>query len=360
MSTKQEDTMTEIISKDIEAQADETAPLIPTDIDVGLTTEQVQASLEKYGPNDIPVPETPLYVLFLRQFTGFLPLLIEIAAIVSLAAQDYTDFAIIAGILLINALLGFREEYHAKKSLEEVSGSLTSEIAVRRNGKTQTIDTKELVPGDICFLVGGAVVPADVKWLRGDIMSIDTAALTGEPLPRKYPSDDYGDILLSGTTVKAGECYGQIIATAENTEIGRAQADVLKDKSIRIVSVFQTKIMTVVQVLVSASLVIVVAVLLVDGLHWGGFDTNTRETILSALSIMIASIPVALPLVLQVNLALGASFLAKEHHAIVTSIPALQDIASMSILCSDKTGTLTSKHINSSLSLSLSLSLWCN
>ena len=221
------------LSKDIEAQLEERAPLIQTDFDAGLTTEQVQKSLEQYGPNEIPVPDTPLYVLFLRQFTGFLPLLIEIAAIVSLAAQDYTDFGIILGILLINAVLGFREEYHAKKSLEEVSGSLTSEITVRRNGKTQTIDTKELVPGDICFLVGGAVVPADVKWLKGDIMSIDTAALTGEPLPRKYPSDDYGDILLSGTTVKAGECYGQVIATAENTEIGKAQADVLKDKSIR-------------------------------------------------------------------------------------------------------------------------------
>ena len=109
--------------------------------------------------------------------------------------------------------------------------------------------------------------------------------------------------------------------------------------------------MTVVQVLVSASLIVVVAVLLVDGLHWGGFDNHTRETVLNALSIMIASIPVALPLVLQVNLALGASFLAKKHHAIVTSIPALQDIASMSILCSDKTGTLTSKYREPFLSL---------
>jgi H+-transporting ATPase len=104
--------------------------------------------------------------------------------------------------------------------------------------------------------------------------------------------------------------------------------------------------MMVVQALVCASLAIVVAVLLVDGLVWGGFKEGTRDTLLNALSIMIAAIPVALPLVLQVNLALGASFLAKKHHAIVTSIPALQDIASMSILCSDKTGTLTTANMS--------------
>ena len=126
--------------------------------------------------------------------------------------------------------------------------------------------------------------------------------------------------------------------TGTNTEIGRAQADVLKDKSVRVVSVFQTKVMIVVQILVSSCLAVVIAVLLVEGLVYNGFKGSTQKTILDSLSILIASIPIALPLVLQVNLALGASFMAKEHHAIVTSIPALQDIASMSMLCSDKTG----------------------
>ncbi|KAL3917900.1 MAG: hypothetical protein SGILL_004495 [Bacillariaceae sp.] len=237
--------------------------------------------------------------------------------------------------------LGFREEYHAKKSLDELSDSLESEIAVRRAGETNAITTKELVPGDICLLVGGTVVPADVKFVKGDTMSIDTAALTGEPLPRKYPSSEYGDVILSGSTVVAGECYGMILKTGLNTEIGQAQADVLSDKSVRVVSVFQQKIMRLVQIFVFCSITLVIAVLLVMGIAYEGFQNNLQDTILAALSILIASIPVALPLVLQVNLALGASFLAKEHHAIVTSIPALQDIASMSMLCSDKTGTLT-------------------
>jgi H+-transporting ATPase len=128
------------------------------------------------------------------------------------------------------------------------------------------------------------------------------------------------------------------MSTGTNTEIGRAQESILKDKSVRVVSVFQTKIMVVVQILVSCCLALVIAVLLVQGIAYDGFSTDATKVILDALSILIASIPIALPLVLQVNMALGASFMAREHHAIVTSIPALQDIASMSMLCSDKTG----------------------
>jgi H+-transporting ATPase len=144
----------------------------------------------------------------------------------------------------------------------------------------------------------------------------------------------------------SGEAYGVVLLTGCNTEIGQAQADVLADKSVRVVSVFQQKTMRIVQIFVVFSLAFVIGVLLVLGISYDGFKEDVETTILAALSILIASIPVALPLVLQVNLALGASFLAKEHSAIVTSIPALQDIASMSILCSDKTGTLTTANMS--------------
>ncbi len=312
-----------------------------TDLKQGLSDDEVREREEKYGANEIPVISIPLYKLFLRQFTGFLPLLIEIAAIISLSVKDFVEFGIIAVILVVNAILGFREEYHAKKSLDEVSNSIESEVSVRRNGSTKLLGTSALVPGDIVLLVGGTVVPADIKWRSGDKMKIDTSALTGEPVPRTYPSPEYGDVILSGATVVQGECYGQITATALDTEIGKAQADILKDKTVRVVSVFQRKIMTVIKILVSSCMALVLAVFLVQGLVYDGFDYNVRRTVLDALSILIAAIPVTLPLVLQVNLALGAAFMAKKYSAIVTSIPALQDIASMSMLCSDKTGTLT-------------------
>ena len=203
---------------------------IDTDSTKGLTDAEVEQARDKHGLNEIPAETTPLYKLFVRQFIGFLPLLIEIAALISLAVGDYPDFGIIFSILIINAILGFREEYHAKKSLDELSNSIESETTVLRNGGVAVVvPTTQLVSGDICFLVGGCVVPADVKWLRGDKMTIDTAALTGEPIPRKCPSPDYGAVMLSGTTIRAGECCGQVILTETNTEIGQAQADVLKD-----------------------------------------------------------------------------------------------------------------------------------
>lgn len=181
--------------------------------------------------------------------------------------------------------LGFREEYHAKKSLDELSNTLESEIAVRREGETKAVTTKELVPGDVCLLVGGTVVPADIKYMKGDTMSIDTAALTGEPLPRKYPSSEYGDVILSGSTVVAGECYGLVLHTGTNTEIGKAQADVFADKAVRIVSVFQEKIMKLVQIFVICSITLVIAVLLVTGIAYHGFQDDLQGTILAALSI---------------------------------------------------------------------------
>ena len=278
----------------------------------------------------------PLYLQFLS-----LPTLMP-----HVETTDVTDFIVILTILFLNACFGFYEEMHAKKALDELSATLQSEIAVRRNGSTEHLSVQELVPGDVVLLVPGTVVPADVAWLRGDTdMRLDTAALTGETDPRKYPNAD-NDEMLSGMTVLSGECYAQVIRTGLNTEMGKAHATVLLHKSVRVTSVFQQKVMRVVQWLLVFCCLVIVVVFLVQGVAYDGFEENVKETILDALSIFIAAIPVALPLVLQINLALGAAFLAKKHAAIVTSLPALQDIASMSMLCSDKTGTLTTAQMS--------------
>ena len=203
-----------------------------------------------------------------------------------------------------------------------------------------------MVPGDVVFLVGGTSVPADCEHVEGDILSVDTAALTGEPLPRKYPSDQYGKLILCGCTISAGEAYCIVRKTGIHTEVGESNADIMKDKSQAKVSVFEQKVLFTVKVIICISLVDVLVIFFVQGVGRKQFKNNLTELILTCLSIIIAAVPVALPLVLQVTMALGAGKMAKEFNAVVTSLPALQDISSMSILCSDKTGTLTTANIS--------------
>ncbi len=198
------------------------------------------------------------------------------------------------------------------------------------------------------MLAGGVLVPADIEWLDGDVLSVDTAALTGEPIPRKYPDPHLENpLILAGTTVMAGEAYGIVRKTGEKTEAGAGQADIARDKAEVKVSVFEQRVLLVVQIVVGTSLVVIIIIILVQGFGRKGFkdSATVKAILLSALSIIVASIPIALPIVLQVTMALGAGKMAREFHAIVTSMPALQDISSMSVLCSDKTGTLTTAKI---------------
>jgi H+-transporting ATPase len=223
---------------------------------------------------------------------------------------------------------------------------MEQKIAVLRDGTANHLLTRLLVPGDVILLIGGAAVPADVEWLEGDVLSIDTAALTGEPLPRKYPSEEYGPLILCGATVVAGEAYCVVRKTGINTEIGGSQAEIMKDKTTKKISVFEEKVLLSVKIIILCAVVDVLIIFLVQGIGRHEFDHDVRELIASCLSIIIASVPVALPLVLQVTMALGAGKMARKYNAVVTSLPALQDISSMSILCSDKTGTLTTAKIS--------------
>ncbi len=232
---------------------------------------------------------------------------------------------------------------------------MEQKIAVLRDGSADHLLTRLLVPGDVILLVGGCAVPADVEWLEGDILSIDTAALTGEPLPRNYPSDDHGKMILCGTTVKAGEAYCVVRKTGINTEVGGANAEIMQDKTETKISVFEERILFAVKIIILISIVDVLAIFLVQGIARGEFIHGVSKLILTCLSIIIAAVPVALPLVLQVTMALGAGKMAREFNAVVTSLPALQDISSMSILCSDKTGTLTTANISIHAE-----SVWCS
>jgi H+-transporting ATPase len=223
---------------------------------------------------------------------------------------------------------------------------MEQKISVLREGIATTMLTRFLVPGDVILLVAGCAVPADVEWLDGDHLSIETAALTGEPLPRRYPSEKYGTLILCGCTVGAGEAYCIVRKTGVHTEIGGSQADILKDKATTKVSIFEMKVLFAVKIIIILSIFDIIIIFLVQGLAREQFIDDINGLLLTCLSIIIAAVPVALPLVLQVTMALGAGDMARRFNAVVTSLPALQDISSMSVLCSDKTGTLTTANIS--------------
>ena len=286
--------------------------------------------------------------MFFIQFTGTMPYMLEICIIIALSVGDFKDMGIILLMLCANGALGFKEQLEAAHALAELTQKMESRINTVRDGIAEMLLTRELVPGDVCMLAGGVQVPADIEWIDGDTLSVDTAALTGEPIPRKYGAHNAKtSLILCGTTVVAGEGYGIVRKIGAETEAGAGQAEIANDKKEVSVSVFERRVLLVLQAVVFSSIIVVLVILFVQGITRDDFKTpaGVKRALLSCLSIIVASIPIALPIVMQVTMALGAAKMSTEHNAIVTSVPALQDISSMSVLCSDKTGTLTTAKI---------------
>eukprot|EP00930_Biecheleria_cincta_P085551 TRINITY_DN74932_c0_g1_i1.p1 TRINITY_DN74932_c0_g1~~TRINITY_DN74932_c0_g1_i1.p1 ORF type:complete len:1017 (+),score=226.88 TRINITY_DN74932_c0_g1_i1:54-3104(+) len=321
----------------------------------GLTTQQADQIRQREGKNEIPEQVEPWYVMLGKQFVGMMPMMLIIAAALSGAMEDWTDFAVIAAMLIVNALIGFHEEYKARQSLDALKSQMTASVPTMRDGTMVITPVADLVPGDVIFLRGGNVVPADCELLEGDEMLVDTAALTGEPIPRKvksrvelrqdpaYRADEEAEKvnLLSGCIVKQGEGHCKVKKTGLKTEIGQA-AGLVAQASGHQAGIFETKIMQVVRAVIILALVDAIAVLYVKVAYR---KNKFSDSLLSVLALVIGAVPIALPLVMQVTMAIGASFMAKKK-AIVTHLTALQEIASMTVLCSDKTGTLTKAEMN--------------
>ena len=231
---------------------------------------------------------------------------------------------------------------------------MEQKIAVLRDGKAEHLETRFLVPGDVVLMVGGVQVPADIEWIEGDVLSVNTAAMTGETLPRKYPSDEYGNLILCACTIVAGEAYGIVRKTGVNTEIGSTNVDILKDKTEVKISVFEARVLLAVKIIILVSLLDVLVIFIIQGVARDQFASKVQDDLLTCLSIIIAAIPIALPIIMQVTMALGAGKMARQFDSVVTSLPALQDISSMTVLCSDKTGTLTTARITIQAE-----SVWC-
>ncbi len=298
----------------------------------GLSSAEAKKRLEKYGLNEIPDKEETLFHRIFRRFWGPIPWMIEVAAILSAAVKKWEDFAIIVIMLLVNAVLDFYQESKALNAIKALKQSLAQKSLVLRDGKWVELDAKEIVPGDIVKLKIGDIVPADAELLQGEYLLADMSALTGESLP---VTKNVGDEIYGNAIIKKGEMIARVTKTGLDTYFGKTVKLVAKaEKEQR--SHFQKMVVTVGNFLILIT-VVLVAVIIFVGLFR---HENIFDLLEFALVLTVAAIPVALPAVLTVTMAVGAVNLAKKQ-AIVSRLQAIEELAGMDILCSDKTGTLT-------------------
>jgi H+-transporting ATPase len=313
----------------------QTLPLAEVDKELGsspdgLTQAEAQKRLTQYGPNEIAEKKTNEILKFLSYFWGPIPWMIEAAVILSAAARHWPDFGIILLLLLANALVGFWEEHQAGNAIAALKATLAIKARVKRDGKWVNPAARELVPGDAIRLRLGDIVPADARLLDGDEISVDQSALTGESMPATRKS---GEAVFSGSIVRRGEIDALVYATGGKTYFGKTAE--LVETAVT-VSHFQKAVLKIGNYLIILALILVAVII--------GLGVYRGEPILTvlqfALVLTVAAIPVAMPTVLSVTMAVGARLLAKKQ-AIVSKLVAIEELAGVDVLCADKTGTLT-------------------
>jgi H+-transporting ATPase len=296
----------------------------------GISPDEAKKRLTQYGPNEIKEEKTNLFLKFLSYFWGPIPWMIEGAVILSGAVRHWLDFIIISVLLFSNAIVGFWEEHQAGNAIAALKAKLATTASALRGGKWSTPKVNELVPGDVIRLKLGNIVPADARLLAGDPVQVDESALTGESLPA---SRKPGEAVFSGSIMRQGEADAMVYATGTNTYFGKTAQLV---QSAKTVSHFQKAVLKIGDYLIILA-VALVAIIIAVAILRGDPILNTLEF---ALVLMVAAIPVAMPTVLSVTMAVGARLLAKKQ-AIVTRLAAIEELAGVDMLCSDKTGTLT-------------------
>ena len=300
----------------------------------GISGSSAKERIKEYGYNEISEKKLNPFLKFLSYFWGPIPWMIEVAAILSAIINHWEDFWVIFALLLLNAIVGFWQEYKADDAISLLKKKLALNARVFRDGKWTALAARELVPGDVVRVRLGDIIPADIKLFSGDYLSIDESALTGESLPvEKHGSD----LAYSGSVIRQGEMNGLVVATGLNTFFGRTAKLV---EEARTISHFQKAVIKIGHYLIVLAAFMIAIIFMVSFFRHESF----LDTLQFALVLTIAAIPVALPAVLSVTMAVGASVLAKKK-AIVSKLVAIEEMAGMDILCSDKTGTITKNEL---------------
>lgn len=311
----------------------------------GLTAPEAMRRLAEHGPNRLPdVPTRGPLMRFLRQFHNVLIYVLIGAAVVTGALQHWVDTGVILAVVLANAVIGFIQEGKAEAAMAAIRGMLAPRAAVLRDGRRTSVDGADLVPGDIVLLEAGDKVPADLRVIEARGLAAQEAILTGESVPVEKGQTpvnadaalgDRRSMLWSGTLVTQGTARGLVVATGAKTEIGRIGG--------LLAGVAQLTTPLVAQIdhfarWLSFLILLVAGLLLVWGYYVGHMPFS--ELFMAVVGVAVAAIPEGLPAVMTITLAIGVQAMARRH-AIVRRLPAIEAIGSVSVICTDKTGTLT-------------------
>jgi len=296
----------------------------------GLEREEAARRLSVHGRNEIPERRESLVRQLLGYFWGPIPWMIEVAAVLSAVVEHWVDLVIIGVLLVFNAAVGFWQERQAADAVAALKQGLAPRARVLRSGDWAVVDAAELVPGDVVRIRLGDIVPADVKLFDEGYLDVDQSALTGESLPVTKRS---GDVCYSGSVARKGEMLGLVAETGLDTFFGRT-ARLVEEAGAP--SHFQQAVLRIGDYLIVLSLALVAVLVLVQLAR----GAPALELVQFALILTVAAIPVAMPAVLSVTMAIGARALARLR-AIVTRLESIEEMAGVDVLCSDKTGTLT-------------------
>ena len=296
----------------------------------GLGEAEVQKRLVQYGPNEIAEKKVNPLLKFLSYFWGPIPWMIEVAVILSGVVGHWPDVFIILLLLLANGVIGFWEEREAGNAIAALKATLAVKARVKRDGKWITPAARALVPGDVIRLRLGDIVPADARLLDGDSVEVDQSALTGESLPATRIT---GEAVFSGSIIRQGEIGALVYATGANTDFGKTAQLV---QNTHTASHFQRAVLQIGNDLILLAVALVAVIIVVATVRGDPILT----TLQFALVLTVAAIPVAMPTVLSVTMAVGARLLAGKK-AIVSRLVAIEELAGVDVLCADKTGTLT-------------------
>ncbi|MDD5021544.1 MAG: cation-transporting P-type ATPase [Endomicrobiaceae bacterium] len=315
-----------------------------SNIELGLHPDEIEVFKAKYGKNILTPKKTdgPIKRFFL-QFNQPLLYILILSAIVTLFLKEFADSSVIFGVVIINAIVGFIQESKALKSLEALAKSMSTQAVVVRNGKKMHIDSSQVVPGDILFFVSGDKVAADVRLITSRDLQVDESALTGESmpvekseglLPESTALADRKNMLYASTLITYGSAKGIVIATGDNTEVGKISQLISKADSLDTPLTIKISQLSVflLWVIITAA-IIAFAVGVING-------QPAKLMFLAAISVAVAAIPEGLPAAMTITLAIGVSRMVKRK-AIIRKLPAVETLGSTTVICSDKTGTLT-------------------